>query len=290
MSEDHGVFSGQLVPPLLRAKDYMERRGQALPPAALRLLAREVILRVGRASDAGSWMSDPALSRPGNRPSRAEIELLADALLNQDDDAGADLVREARQAGMPAETLYHHYIAQAVRRFGERWESDEATAAQVILGAGRVYAILRDLRSVFLAEHLVAPPGAEAVFATVPGEVHGLGVTIAADTMRLRGWDISLRVGLGHEALVEEIARLRPTMVGLSASLPSHTLPVARLIVALRVRCPHVWIMLAGGLVAQDPGIAVAVDADAGVTDVESGAARLAEHLAELNRLTARQA
>jgi methanogenic corrinoid protein MtbC1 len=286
MSEDHGVFSGHLVPPLLRAKDQMERRGQSLPPAALRLLAREVILRVGRASDAVTAIGDHA----GNRPGRAEVESLCDALLSLDAEAGAGMVRAARQGGMPAETLYHHYIAQAVRRLGERWERDEATAAQVILGAGRVYAILRDLRAVFLAEHLVAPPGAEAVFATVPGEVHGLGVTIAADTMRLRGWDITLRVGLGHDALVEEIARLRPTMVGLSASLPSHTLPTARLIVALRMRCPHVWIMLAGGLVAQDPGIADIVDADVGITDIEVGAARLDQHLAELTRLTARRA
>lgn len=264
----------------------MERRGQSLPPAALRLLAREVILRVGRASEGVAVIHGQATNQPG----RDEIESLCDALLSQDDSAGAEMVRQARHGGMPAETLYHCYIAHAVRRFGERWERDEATAAQVILGAGRVYAILRDLRAVFLAEHLVAPPGAEAVFATVPGEVHGLGVTIAADTMRLRGWDIALRVGLGHDALVEDIARLRPTMVGLSASLPSHTLPAARLIVALRVRCPHVWIMLGGGLVAQDPGIAAVVDADAGVTDVETGAARLAEHLAELTRLSARRA
>lgn len=286
MSDNHGVFSGQLVPPLLRAKDHLERRGQTLPPAALRLLAREVILRVGRASEAVGVISENA----GNRPSRAEIECLCDALMSQDAAAGTDMVRDARQGGMPAETLYHHFIAQAVRLLGERWERDEATAAQVILGAGRVYAILRDLRTVFLTEHLLAPPGAEAVFATVPGEVHGIGVTIAADTMRLRGWDITLRVGLGHDALVEEIARLRPTMVGLSASLPSHTLPTARLIVALRVRCPHVWIILAGGLVAQDPGIAELVDADAGTADIETAATLLDQHLADLTRLTARRA
>ena len=282
MSQDHSVFFGQMVPPVLRAKDHMERRGQALPPAALRLLAREVILRVGRACD--------AVPASGDQPGRAEIEHLCDALLSQDVTAGADLVQVARRGGMSADTIYHQYLARAVRMFGERWERDEATAAQVILGAGRVYAILRDLRTVFLTEHLIAPPGAEAVFATVPGEVHGLGVTFAADTMRLRGWDVTLRVGLAHDALVEELARMRPTMIGLSASLPSHTLPTARLIVALRVRLPHVWILLCGGIVAQDAEIGNVVDADASAADLETGAACLEDHLAQLNTLIARRA
>jgi MerR family transcriptional regulator, light-induced transcriptional regulator len=276
MSEDHAVFPGPLVPPLERAREYLERRGQQLPVAALRLLAREVILRVSRAA---------VVEAAADLPLRAEVDLLCDALLSDDETAASDLVRAARQGGMTADTLYHVYIAGAARQFGDRWERDEATAAQVILGAGRVYAILRELRTVFLAEHLIAPPGAEAVFATVPGEVHGLGATIAADTMRQRGWDISLRLGLDHDALVEEIAALRPTMVGLSASMPSHTLPAARLIVALRVRCPQVWILLGGGLVAYDPEVAHAVDADAGASDIEDGAERMAAQLAELSRL-----
>jgi methanogenic corrinoid protein MtbC1 len=263
----------------MRAREYLGRQGQELSAAALRLLAREVILRLGRQT--------PVSALQGDLPSRAEVEHLCDALLSRDATAGSDLVRAAQLGGMTADTLYHHYVAGAVRMFGERWERDEASAAQVILGAGRVYTILRDLRTVFLADHLTAPPGAEAVFATVPGEVHALGVTIAADTMRRKGWDIALRAGLTHDALVEEIARLQPTMVGLSVAHPSSTLATARLIVALRVRCPQVWIILGGGLVAQDPDLALAVDADAAATDIEDGAAKLAAHLETLNRLAA---
>ncbi len=155
----------------------------------------------------------------------------------------------------------------------------------MILGAGRIYAILRDLRSVFLAERLSAPPGAEAVFASVPGEVHGIGATIAADTMRRKGWDISLRLGLGHDALVSEIARLQPAMLGLSASLPSMTFATARLIVALRIRCPHIWILVAGQIVGHDPDIARIVDADASAATMDEAAALLEGHLADLTRL-----
>lgn len=270
------------VPQLLRARDHLARRGETLSSAALRVLAREVILRVSRAA--------LPVAAQGGMPKTAEVEHLCDALLSSDDMAAAELVRTARLEGMSADMLYHAYIAEAARRLGQRWERDEATAAQVILAAGRVYAILRDLRAIILTERLKAAPGAEAVFASVPGEVHGIGATIAADSLRRKGWEISLRLGLGHDALVEEIARLQPTMVGLSASLPTLTFSTARLIVALRVRCPQVWILIGGPIVGQDPDIARIVDADAAAADLDVGAALMAEQLDTLNRLRSHRA
>jgi len=276
------MFSFSPVSQLSRAHDHLARQGKSLPDAALRVLAREVILRVSRVG--------AATSPQGCQPKTAEVELLCDALLSADDTAAADLVRTARLDGMSADALYHDYISEAARRLGQRWDRDEATAAQVILGAGRVYAILRDLREVFLAECLTAPPGAEAVFANVPGEVHGIGTTIAADSMRRNGWDITLRLGLGHDALVEEIARLQPTMVGLSASLPSVTFATARLIVALRIRCPQIWVLIGGPIVGRDPDIARIVDADAAASSIDEGAALMADHLADMNRLRSERA
>jgi MerR family transcriptional regulator, light-induced transcriptional regulator len=277
MSDDHTVFSGFLPQPVRRAQEVMEQRGQNLSVSALRVLAREVILRVSRAEI-------PAVVQT-SRPATSEIDALCDALVSHDDTAGAEMVRTARLDGMPADVLYHAYIAEAVRRLGLRWERDEASSAEVILGAGRVYAILRELRTVFLADRMTAPLGAEAVFAAVPGEVHGLGATIAADTLRRKGWDITLLLGLGHAALVEEIARLQPAMVGLSIAQSSMTFAVARLIVALRVRCPQVWILVGGPVIADDPEVARIVDADAGACSIDEGIALMDRHLAEMNRL-----
>lgn len=279
MPEELMPFHDRFPAPLDRARQFLERRGDRLPEAALRALAREVILRVSRVAAEPEAPSAPSLVP------RSEIAALCDALLDPHDAAAAEMVRAARLGGMPAEALYHAYIAGAARLMGERWDRDEATAPQVIIGAGRVYAILRELRAAFLTERVTAPLGSEAVFASVPGEVHGLGTTMAADSMRRKGWDITLRLGLGHEALVEEIASLQPTMVGLSASLPTLTFPTARLIVALRVRCPQVWIILGGPIVWHDPEIAAIVDADAAVGDIEEGATLMSAHLEELNRM-----
>jgi MerR family transcriptional regulator, light-induced transcriptional regulator len=277
MTDDRAFFSGALPQPVRQVQADMERRGQPISATALRVLAREVILRISRTE---------APQLPASvRPSTSEIDALCDALVSHDEFAGAEMVRTARLGGMPADVLYHAYIAEAARRLGQRWERDETTAAEVILGAGRVYSILRELRTVFLAEYLDGSPGAEAIFASVPGEVHGIGATIAADTLRRKGWDITLLLGLGHSALVEEIARLKPTMVGLSMAQSSMTFPVARLIVALRVRCPHVWVLVGGPVITDDPDVARIVDADAGARSIDEGVALLESHLADLNRL-----
>ena len=281
MSEDNQLFPGLLVPQVARAHESLGRRGATLSVTALRVLAREVILRVSR--------NESAIALPGDHPGNAAIELLCDALLSRDDSAAADLVQSARLDGMSADTIYHAYLAEAARRLGKRWDRDEATAAEVILAAGRVYSILRDLREVFLSQRLRAQPGAEAVFASVPGEVHGIGATIAADTMRRKGWDIALRLGLGHDALVDEVARMQPTILGLSASRMSMTFATARLIVALRIRCPQIWILIAGPIVGEDPEIARIVDADAGAATMEEAEAMLSGQLAELTRLAMRQ-
>ena len=282
MSEDLTASSEGYLAPLDRARRFLERRGTTLPDAALRALAREVILRVSRAAEV------PEAQLLGWRAGREEIAALCEALLSPDDAAAAEMVRAARLAGMPAAGLYHIYIAGAARLLGERWDRDEASVPQVIIGAGRVYGILREMREAFLTERLTAPPGAEAVFASIPGETHGIGITMAADTMRQNGWEITLRLGLGHAALVEEIAELAPTMVGLSSALSSSTFAIARLIVALRVRCPQVWILLGGHAAAIDPEIAALVDADAAAADIDTGAALMAAHLERLNRLAGR--
>jgi methanogenic corrinoid protein MtbC1 len=282
MSDEHEIFSTWTAHPVARARMVLEQRGADLPQGALKALAREVILRLAKKPEA-------AAERPGSRPDAAAVAALCDALVSPDDTAAAEQVRVARLGGMSADTLYFDYIAEAVAQLGVRWERDETTVSNVIIGAGRVYGILRELRSVFLTERLPHSPGAEAVFAQVPGEIHTIGVTMAADTMRRRGWEVDLRLGFTHDALIDEIARMQPMMVGLSASTLPQTFALARLIVALRVRCPQVWILVAGQIVPLDSHLCELVDADAVAGTLDEAAAALEGHLAELTRMKSRR-
>lgn len=265
-------FDGPGPEPLTKARSLLEERGAGLPSAAVRALAREVIGRLDRCKQMA------AQTIVG--PSQNQVSELCDALLSTDNNAGHQLVMAARADGMPIETLHLAYIAEAARMLGTRWENDEASVSQVIIGAGRIYGILRTLRELFVSVRLQRPDRYRAVFASSPGETHTLGVTMAADHLRRKGWQIDMKAGLSHEALVEAISQDDYPVIGLSASTPRMLFPLARLIVALRVTNPGAWIMVGGLIVHEDPHVQSLVDADGVVSDIQSAEAQMEAHLA----------
>lgn len=265
-------FDGPGPDSLTRARNLLEERGSNLPAAAVRALAREVIGRLDRCK--------PTVGKIEAAPSTAQVTDLCDALLSSDNDAGHRLVMAARADGMPIETLHLGYIAEAARMLGTRWENDEASVSQVIIGAGRIYGILRTLRELFVSVRLQRPDRYRAAFASTPGEIHTLGVTMAADHLRRKGWQIDMKAGLTHDALVQAISHDDYPIIGLSASTPMMIFPLARLIVALRVTNPAAWIMVGGQIVKEEPHIQSLVDADGVVLDILSAERQMEAHMA----------
>ena len=264
-------FDGPGPEPLVKARSLLQERGSALPEAAVRALAREVIGRLDRIKTQGATI--------GAGPSKAQVTELCEALLSSDNDAGHRLVMAARANGMPIETLHLGYIAEAARMLGVRWENDEASVSQVIIGAGRIYGILRTLRDLFVSVRLQRPDRYRAAFASTPGEIHTLGVTMAADHLRRKGWQIDMKAGLTHDALVQAISNDDYPIIGLSASTPMMIFPLARLIVALRVTNPGAWIMIGGLIVHEEPHIQSLVDADGIVLDIKSAEDQMEAHM-----------
>ncbi len=265
-------FDGPFPDSLSKAKALLEDRGSNLPEAAVRALAREVIGRLDRCKP-NSIAIDAA-------PTLDQVTDLCEALLGSDNEAGHRLVMAARANGMPIETLHLAYIAEAARMLGTRWENDDASVSQVIIGAGRIYGILRTLRELFVSVRLQRPDRYRAAFASTPGEIHTLGVTMAADHLRRKGWQIDMKAGLTHDALVEAISHDDYPIIGLSASSPMMIFPLARLIVALRVTNPGAWIMIGGQIVKEEPHIQYLVDADGIVTDIQSAEAQMEAQVA----------
>jgi MerR family transcriptional regulator, light-induced transcriptional regulator len=119
--------------------------------------------------------------------------------------------------------------------------------------------------------------GRAAVLASVPGDTHTLGVTMASDLLRNKGWDIDLKVGRSHEQLVEEIEASDYTVIGLSGASRRSLLPLMRLIVALRICKPTAKIMVSGQIAS-----GVDLVRTAGADEVASD---FAEALAAMERL-----
>jgi len=196
-------------------------------------------------------------------PTQEGIEELADALLSKDADAGLNYVLDLKRQGIPLDTVYLGYISGAARVLGERWVNDEIPFTDVTIGSGHLYVIMRALRPNFIADVADIKKGARALFSPTPGEDHTLGIMMAADMFRERGWQIDLKTGLDHDALVEAASLGGYPIIGLSAGSAKMIVPLTRLIASLRVTSPGTAILVGGELAAIEPELAEIVDADA---------------------------
>lgn len=276
---DSGIF--------VRARGIFAATSPRLPSDAGQALATEVLSRLSHRpaavprseGDTGGVGIDRAMDR--------RIEALCTALLALDDREATEIVMQAHAAGAAVEELYLGYLAEAARRLGRWWQDDRISSVEVVIGAGRIYAIMRGLRRLFGTSQM---RGARfrAVFASVPGESHSLGVAMAADLMSMHGWEVDLRAGLDHETLVHEIGAARYPIIGLSASTGRMLFPLARLIVALRITNPGAWILVSGPIADLEPEVVQLVDADAAARDFSEAEGMMEAHVATLQRQSGR--
>jgi methanogenic corrinoid protein MtbC1 len=227
-----------------------------LPPASVESLAQEVIRR----------MAGRNFHIPVAPPTEEDIEELCLALLSEDDTAGARFIQGLRSDGASVEMVYLTYLAGAARMLGAWWDSSRVPFTEVALGTTRMYAIMRALRHQFAASARTTERA--AVFASVPGETHVLGVRMATDLFRKDGWDIDLKVGKTHDELVEEISQSDAVVIGLSAGGTHVIEPLSKLMVALRITNPKAFIFICGNIADEAREAIDLMDADGVVTDV----------------------
>lgn len=234
-SDDHS----ELVPEDLyyqATSDHMQLQ-ERLPEEAVVSFAREVINRLAR--QAKSLEAAPE-----------DVRDIASDLVAKDAEAAAARVRKHLAAGVSAKALYHPYLGNASRMMGERWERDEITFAELTVGIGRIYGIMRSLRPHIKPTQL--PGTKSAIFASVPGDDHTLGVRMAADMARKDGWEVDLKTDRDHDTLVDEIAHSGELLLGISGA-GEHSLPnLAKLVVALRISAPEALIMVSGNIADVD--------------------------------------
>lgn len=235
--------------------------GSAKPDALhqhhVEALACEVVARLAQRRPAPDLPADPGADA---LPDADELETFCEALLRGDEHESAAMIAAAQARGLSLETVYTGYVAAAAARLGGQWEAGLIGCLEMMAVAGRLYAIMRSLRPAAP----VAGPGAvrRAIFASVPGDVHFLGVTMAADMFRQRGWQVDLLTGLDHDALLQRINRADVPVIGLSAGPEALLMPLARLVMALRISRPEALIVLGGRITGQRPDLAQLIDAD----------------------------
>lgn len=226
-----------------------------LPERAVQMLADEVVVRLA------SRLNPTSPEAP--IPTVVATDVFVDALLSDDAEAAMDMIRKERRDGLSIEVIYLGSLAAAAKRLGEMWEEDSLSFLQMSAAAGRIFEIMRMLRRTILPAPLDASPVKRALFVSVPGELHTLGVTMAADLFRNRGWEIQLRTGYEHEELLRSVMDRPFRIIGLSAAYGSSILALTRLVVALRITHPEAKIFVSGTIVAEVPDLNALIRADA---------------------------
>lgn len=250
-----------------RSKTNILRLKKKLPDALVRDLAQEVIRRVAAKGD--------ALQHISIEPSPEDLDELCIALISDNDTAAADVISALRIEGSEPEVIYLKYLAEAARRLGEWWVEDKVDFTQVTFASGRMLAIMRGMKHLF--ENTTTLTAKQALFASVPGETHTMGVRMAADLFRKEGWDITLKVGLEHDALVSEIEKNPSGIVGLSVAGEHSISPLSRLVVALHISCPHVILLVSGQNIEASRSIFALMGIDVIVESVDDAMAQLSD-------------
>jgi methanogenic corrinoid protein MtbC1 len=229
-----------------------------LPANSVEDLAREVIRRMVE-RDAAMALEAPS----GN-----QIEALCHLLLSEDDEAGAAFINSVRTAGASIDEVYLQYLARAARMLGEWWDKNQVSFTQVTLGTSRMYAIMRVLRHQFPI--VTAADDRSAVFASVPGEKHILGVRMAADLFRKDGWEIDLKFAESHDALVSDIVRSDARLIGISAGGVHSLQALSRLVIALQIQQPAAALFVSGQAVEEAAEAISLIGVDGMASDIDT--------------------
>jgi len=240
------------------------RLREELPETDLRQLAEEVVRRMA------------VHGADGPRLERQRLEAFCETLIGPDPEPAADMIRGLRRGGMPIEKVYRSYLAAAAMRLGTMWEDDLISLVDVTIGTGRIYGLIRQMRVHSRPSTIQQERG--IVFANVPGETHVLGIEIAADLFRRSGWEVQLLLGLTHEEIVDSLAESHALLLGVTSSGRATLSALARLVLAVRVAYPDMYILISGQIADHSPELVEVMEPDAICGTVE-------EALDEVGRL-----
>ncbi|WP_170971987.1 B12-binding domain-containing protein [Rhodobacter sp. SY28-1] len=209
-----------------------------LAPEAVEAVASDIVRRLARSPSRIPDLDVPQISEES-------ADAFCDALILPDSNTALRFIEDRRAEGMSLPGVYLGYISGGARRLGERWERDELSFFQVTCGTGHLYALMRALRTEIPLTYRKFDNRRVALFATVPGEDHGIGITVAADLFREAGWEIDLETGTDHEELIAHVEQTLPHIIGFSFSTEQRLDALVRLVVATRIVIPDAIIGVA---------------------------------------------
>ncbi len=255
-----------------RTTSLFASKRETLPPDAVEAVANDIVRRLALLTKVARSVEVPEIDEE-------QIEAFCDVLVKPDPDAALHFIEDRRAEGLSRQGVYLGYIPGGARCLGERWDRDELSFLQVTCGTGHLYALMRALGSELPLLHRKFDNRRVALFATVPGEDHGIGITVAAGIFRESGWEIDLETGTDHDQLVAHVECTLPKIIGLSLSTERRLEALVRLVVAIRLIMPDAIIGVAPSSSVSEKQLHELVDIDLVFTDAAAALQKLEQLL-----------
>jgi len=187
--------------------------------------------------------------RAGDEACAERVNVFADLLVAGDAPAAETIVRELMADGVSATVVLARLVHPAMTRIGEQWECSTLTVADEHLAVTIAHHVLA-----VLYEHLLEAPfdsRGRVLLAAAEGDRHALGLRMVADVLEGAGYRvIYLGADVPNDALLAAVARHRPSIVGLSASLTLVLPAVHRAIAAIAASDPEIHVIVGGAAAA----------------------------------------
>jgi len=222
---------------------------------------------------------EPAASAPPHsRPSREDVQRLAELVIGTDEAAAVAHFEKVRAQNYSYSTLLAYFVAPAARTLGEFWREDICDFVEVTIGVGRLQTFMDRLAT---PEPLSAGDARRRILLIAPpGETHLLGVRIVAKVLEAAGWDVTLEELLPAEHNAQTVASDWFGVVGITVSVEQRVETAARTIALVRNASlnSRVAFMAGGAALVEQPELAMRIGADAVGLDAPT-APFLASHL-----------
>ena len=177
--------------------------------------------------------------------------------------AAEQVVREAVDAGLAAQTIYDDVITVAMRRIGDGWERGELSVADEHLATEISFGLVALVSE--LSRAAAQRRRERVVLAAVEGEHHVLGLRMAADLLEGAGFQVFfLGASVPTDDLIDLLDRRAVSICGLTATMPEGIERLAATVQRIRNETPVLHVLTGGkGAVAAplpDPTTATVPD------------------------------
>jgi len=191
----------------------------------------------------------------------ADMQAIANALIKGKREEVVDLVKQALDEGVAAETVLTDGLVIGMNEVGRRFKANEFYVPEVLIAARAMSnAKERDTRPgamEILQPHLEAAgvePIGKVIIGTVKGDLHDIGKNLVAMMMKGSGFEVlDLNIDVPAEKFVEAVKESGIKLIGLSALLTT-TMPQMKTVIdALKeAGLDDVKVMVGGAPVTQN--------------------------------------